>query len=430
MFSIASSAGSIRPVRTLARMWFGAPLWRRILLGLALGAVAGLILGERAAELKWIGDLFVRLIRMLVTPLVFVTVAAGVAAMSDPARLGSVGLRTIVLYFGLMLIGAALGLAIGALIQPGAGIDLAGVVPTPVGKAQPIADTLMNIVPINPVAALAGGDILAVIFFALLIGGALLAAGEEGRPLRTLLDSSSAVSLLIVRFVMELAPLGIFALIAWVMGTSGPAAFVSIFRLAFCVLLGAAFQTLVIHGGILRLLARVPVLPFFRDIADAIVVAFSTSSSAATLPVALRVAQRNLGVGSAVASTVLPLGVTLSMDGTAMYVGLLATFSAQVFGVTLGFADYLAIMGVTALVALGTAPVPSASLFLLAAVLSVIGLGPEQTALIVGFILPFDRPLDMIRTVPNCTSDLSVAVAVARMEGDLDLDTYKARPIE
>jgi Na+/H+-dicarboxylate symporter len=146
--------------------------------------------------------------------------------------------------------------------------------------------------------------------------------------------------------------------------------------------------------------------------------------------VALRVAQRNLGVSPAIASTVLPLGVTLSMDGTALYVGLLAAFSAQVFGVALGPADYLAIVAVTALVALGTAPVPSASLFLLAAVLSVIGLGPEQTALIVGFILPFDRPLDMIRTVPNCTSDLAVAVAVARMEGELDLVIYQERPLE
>ncbi len=430
MSSLAPSAGLARPVRIVTRLWFATPLWRRILLGLGLGVLAGLVLGERAQDLKWIGDLFVRLIRMLVTPLVFVTVAAGVSAMSDPARLGAVGLKTMVLYFGLMLVGAAVGLGLGALIQPGADVDLAGVAPAPLADAQDLAAVLADIVPLNPIAAMAEGDILAVIFFALLIGAALLVTGEDGRPLQKVLESGSAVLLRVVQFVMELAPFGVFALIAWVMGTSGPSAFVSVLRLSCCVVVGAAFQTFIVHGAVLRLLARTPVLPFYRDIVDAVAVAFSTSSSAATLPVALRVAQRNLGVSPAITSTVLPLGVTLSMDGAALYVGLLAAFSAQVFGVALGPADYLAIMAVTAMVALGAAPVPSASLFLLAAVLSVIGLGPEQTALIVGFILPFDRPLDMIRTVPNCTSDLAVAVAVARMEGELDFTAYKERPLE
>lgn len=419
-----------RPLARLARLWFGAPLWRRILLGLILGAAAGLLLGEAAVDLKWIGDVFVRLIRMLVVPLVFVTVVAGVAAMSDPARLGSVGFKTIVLYFTLMLTASAVGLAVGALIRPGEGVDLSGVAPQPVAEAQSFSDTLMNIIPLNPVAALASGDVLAVIFFAVLFGVGLLVVGDEGRPVKAAFDSAAAVMLRIVYFVMELAPFGVFALIAWVMGTSGPAAFVSVFKLGLCVLVGSLIQTVLIHGGLLRFLARVPVLPFFRDITDAVVVAFSTSSSSATLPVAMRVAQRNLGVSPGVASAVLPIGVTLSMDGTALYVGLLATFSAQVFGVDLALTDYLAIMAVTTLVAMGTAPVPSASLFLLAAVLSVIGLGAEQTALIVGFILPFDRPLDMIRTVPNCTSDLSVAVTVARWEDELDMESYLAKPVE
>lgn len=425
------SAGDRRNLfARLGSLWFGTPLWRRILLGLVLGVVAGLALGEAAVELKWIGDAFVRLIRMLVIPLVFVTVVAGVAAMADPVRLGAIGLKTIFLYFSLMMVASALGLALGTLIQPGLGVDLTGVAPQPLAEAQSLSDTFMGIIPLNPIAALADGDILAVIFFAVLLGIGILVVGKEASPLKAGFDAAAAVMLKIVHFVMEMAPFGVFALIAWVMGTSGPAAFASVFKLSICVLLGALIQTFIVHGSLLRLLARVPVLPFYRGIVDAIVVAFSTSSSAATLPVALRVAQKNLGVSPAVASSVLPIGVTLSMDGTALYVGLLATFSAQVFGVDLGFADYLAIMAVTTLVAMGTAPVPSASLFLLAAVLSVIGLGPEQTALIVGFILPFDRPLDMIRTVPNCTSDLSVAVTVASWEGELDMDTYLAKPVE
>ncbi|MNH81684.1 Proton glutamate symport protein [compost metagenome] len=412
------------------RYWFDTPLWVRIIVGLVFGVAAGLLLQEAAVNLKWMGDIFVRLIRMLVVPLIFVSVVAGVASMADPSRLGRIGGRTLALYFGLMLVASAVGLSMGALIQPGAGVDLTGVTPETVEAAQPLGQALMEIIPINPIAALASGDTLSVIFFALLLGLGLLVVGEEGRPIKAVFDSASSLMLRLVHFVMELAPFGVFGLIAWVVGTSGPAAFLNIFKLAICVVLGCLIQTVIIHGGLLRLLARLPALPFFRDIADAVVVALSTSSSSATLPVAMRVAQKNLGVSPTVASTVLPLGVTLSMDGTALYVGLLATFSAQVFGVHLELADYLAIMAVTTLVALGTAPVPSASLFLLAAVLSVIGLGPEQTALIVGFILPFDRPLDMLRTVPNCTSDLSVCVAVARWEGELDMDVYMAKPVE
>ncbi|MDY6922870.1 MAG: dicarboxylate/amino acid:cation symporter [Pseudomonadota bacterium] len=427
----APAAARKGPVSRALALWFGTALWKRILLGLVLGVVAGLVLQERAADLKWLGDAFVRLIRMLVIPLVFVTIVAGVAAMAEPRRLGAIGLKTIGLYFGLMLIASALGLVIGTVLQPGLGVDLSAAIPVVTGTPPPtFGQTLMNIIPLNPIAAMGSGDVLAVIFFALLVGIGILVVGEAARPLRAVFDAGSAVMLQITYFVMEMAPFGVFALIAWVTGTSGPAAFVSVFKLALCVVIGCAIQTLVVHGGLIRLLARLPVRPFFRDVTDAIVVAFTTSSSSATLPVAMRVAQRNLGVSPTVASTTLPIGVTLSMDGTALYVALLAMFSAQVFGIDLSAADYLMVILTTTLVAIGTAPVPSASLFILAAVLSVIGISAEQTALIVGFILPFDRPLDMMRTVPNCTSDLSVAVVVARSENELDEASYLARPVE
>ena len=324
-----------------------------------------------------------------------------------------------------------LGLLIGTVLQPGVGVDLSGAVPVAAGTPPgSFGDTLMNIIPLNPIAAMASGDVLAVIFFALLLGIGTLVVGEAAQPVRRLFDAGSAVMLQITYFVMEMAPFGVFALIAWVTGTSGASAFVSVFKLALCVVIGCAVQTLLVHGGLIRLLGRLPARPFFRDVTDAIVVAFTTSSSSATLPVAMRVAQTNLGVSPTVASTTLPIGVTLSMDGTALYVGLLAMFSAQIFGIDLTLVDYLMVILTTTLVAIGTAPVPSASLFILAAVLSVIGISAEQTALIVGFILPFDRPLDMMRTVPNCTSDLAVAVVVARSEGELDVASYLARPVE
>lgn len=418
------------PGRRLTRLWFGTVLWKRILIALVLGALVGLLWGEGAASIKWIGDLFVRLIRMMVIPLVFVTIAAGVAALMDPRRLGSIGVKTIGLYLFTTAIAAALGLTIGAIVQPGLGADFAGAVPQAIDTSKNVSMNFLEIVPLNPFAALAEGDLLAVIFFAIFLGAGVLAVGEAARPISNGLQVLSDILLKMVGLVMELAPFGVFALIAAVMGTHGLDTFVSVFTLAMCVLGGCLIQSLVVHGLVVRLLAWLPVWPFFRDIGDAVMVAFSTSSSSATLPVAMRVAEKNLGVSPIIASTALPIGTTVSMDGTALYIGLLATFTAQAFGYDLSLAQYAVIAVTTVMVAVGTAPVPSASLFMLAGVLTTFGVTAEQTALIVGFILPFDRILDMIRTVPNNTSDLAVATTVARWENELDREAYLAKPVE
>lgn len=419
------------PARSLIRrMWFDVVLWKRIALALVLGVAAGLVFGEATEAIKWIGDLFIRLIRMVVTPLVFVSIVSGVASVGDTRRLGSIGGRTLGLYLFTTAIAVTVGLALGAVFRPGAGVDFAGVAPRALGEAPPIADQLMGIVPLNPFQALAEGDILAVIFFSILLGASILALGERAAPVKRLFDVGADMMLVIVRGVMETAPLGVFALIAWVMGTSGIEVFFHVFLLAVALVVGCAIQTLVVHGGLLRFAARVPAWPFFRDIPDAVIVAFTTSSSAATLPVAMRVAEKNLGVSHTVASTALPIGTTMSMDGTALYIGLLTMFAVQAFGLDLTVTQ-LALAGLTTvLVAIGTAPIPSASLFMLAAVLSSIGVSAEQTALVVGFILPFDRLLDMTRTIPNNTADLAVAVTVAKWEGELDEPAYRARPVE
>lgn len=415
------------PLRRATRLWFGIALWKRILGALVVGAVVGMTWGEEATAIGWIGELFVRLIRMLVIPLVFLTIASGVAALADPKRLGSIGVKTLGMYVFTTALAVTTGLIVATLIAPGEGASFAGAVPKAVAQPQDPARMFIEIIPDNPIGAMANGATLSVIFFAILVGAGVIAAGKEGEPVQRLLASGSEVMLRIVGFVMETAPLGVFALIAVVMGTSGPSSFLAVLKLAVCVLTGSLIVTLVIHGGIVvRLLAWLPPMPFFRGIADAIMVGFSTSSSSATLPVAIRVAERNLGVSPPVASTVLPLGATIGMDGAAMYVAMLTLFAAQAFGVQLTFADYLVIAGTTTIVAMGVAPVPSGSLFVLAAVLHAIGITPEQTAIVVGFILPFDRILDMIRTVPNVTSDLSIATAVARWEGEMDVGVYRA----
>jgi Na+/H+-dicarboxylate symporter len=414
----------------IQRMWFDVVLWKRIFLALVLGAVVGAIFGESVESLKWIGDLFIRLIRMVVTPLVFVSIVSGVASVGDTRRLGSIGGRTLGLYLFTTTCAVSLGLLLGAVFRPGVGVDFAGVAPQALAEAPSVADQLMGIVPLNPFAALAEGDILAVIFFSILVGSAILAMGERADPVRKLFNAGAELMLVLVRVVMETAPFGVFALIAWVMGTSGIDVFFHVFLLAMALVIGCAVQTFVVHGGLIRVASRLPAWPFFRDIPDAVIVAFTTSSSAATLPVAMRVAEKNLGVSHTVASTALPIGTTMSMDGTALYIGLLTMFAVQAFGLELTIAEYALAALTTILVAVGTAPIPSASLFMLAAVLSTIGVTAEQTALVVGFILPFDRLLDMTRTVPNNTGDLAVAVTVAKWEGELDEAAFRAKPVE
>ncbi len=415
----------------LRRYWFGVVLWKRILIALVLGTIVGLALGEAAVQLKWMGDVFIRLIRMVVAPLVFFSIVSGIASMGDPKRLGAIGSKTLGLYLTLTVIAVSVGMIMGVIFQPGVGMDFAGAAPAQVAKAPPsLGEHLISIIPTNPIAALAEGNVQSVIFFGILVGLSILTIAPRAEPVGRLFQMGSDIMLQIVRFVMEVAPFGVFALVAWVMGTAGPSAFIHVLKLAAALVLGCAFQTLIIHGGLVRLVARLPVLPFFRDITDVVAIAFSTSSSAATLPVAMRVAEKNLGVSHAVTSTAMPLGVTLSMDGTALYVALLAVLSAQAFGIDLHFSQYVMLALATTVVALGTAPVPSASLFMLAAVLQVIGLGAEQTALVVGFILPFDRLLDMTRTITSATSDLSTAVTVAKWEGELDQEVYLRKPVE
>lgn len=404
--------------------WFAIPLWRRVLGGLALGLVFALVWPEGTRYIAFLGDMFVRAIRMLVAPIVLVTIAAGITSLADPKRLGSLGGRTIALFAGTTFVAVAIGMAVAALVRPGVGAPLGTAAPHALGPAVKPYDQLVGIVPLNIVEALAKGDMLALIVVAILLGVGTVLAGEAGAPFARGLQALSAVLLRVVALVMELTPFGVFALIANAVAANGAAVFVHVGWLALAVVIGSLVQIVVVHSLLLRLFAGVPVWPFYRGIVDALVVAFSTASSSATLPVAMRVAGENLGVARPVYSTVLPLGASIGKDGTAMYVGLLSMFALQAFGVPLTPMVYATVLLTGALAAFGTAPVPSASLFMLAAVLSAVGVAPEQTALVVGFVLPFDRLLDMTRTVPSASANLGVATAVARWEGELDLGVY------
>lgn len=404
----------------MVRAWFAVALWRRVVLGLLLGTLVGIVWPSVPPTFTFVGEIFLRLIRMLVVPIAFVTIAAGVATLGDPKRLGSVGGRTVGLFMATTLIAISLGMAIGLLLEPGVGARIDPATAQSLGEAPPVSAQLIGIIPLNIFKALAEGDMLAVIFFAGMVGIGTMLAGESGQPVVVLLQSFTTVLFHIVRIVMEVTPFGVFSLISVSVAANGLAVFGTIGWLAACVVIGAVVQMAVVHGLILTLLARVPLRRFFMSSIDALIVAFSTASSSATLPIGLRVATERLGIGRAVASTVMPVGASIGKDGSAMYIGLLSMFGLQAFGIHPDAAMLGMILLTGLLGAFATAPIPSASLFMLAAVLAGAGVSADRTALVVGLILPFDRVLDMIRTVPSASANLVVATTVARWEGDLD----------
>ena len=405
-------------------------LWARVIAALVIGAILGFIFGDIAASSKWIGDLFIRFIKMLVVPLIFTSLVSGVVSMGDPKRLGSIGIKTIVLYLMTTLFAITIGLLLGTIFSPGAGIDITGVDPyNAVQSSQNISERLFGIVPLNPFESLASGDVLPIIFFSILLGIGIILGGEKTKKIGEVFSSAAEAILQIAHLVMQLAPFGVLALVAWVSGTMGLAALQNLFILSIILYVGCIIHMFLVYGGLIRFAAGLPLGQFFKGILDAQAVAYSTSSSSATLPVTLQCVENNLGVKKTVASSVLPLGATINMDGTALYLGVVALFAAQIFGVQLDLSDYFLIAMTATLTSIGTAGIPSASLFLLATVLSVIGISDAQTALIVGFVLPFDRILDMARTVVNITGDATVSVLVAKSEDEIDQDVFRSESV-
>ena len=414
----------------MLKKWFEITLWKRIMGALVLGVIVGSVWGEGATSISWIGSIFMRLIRMIVVPLVFITLVAGVVAMGDPKKLGSLGIKTMAAYMGTTVFAITIGLSLAAFIQPGVGISFEGIAAKDVSASVSLEDRLLGIIPLNPVQALAEANMLAIIFFALLFGAGILLVGKTAKPIADLFDAGTSVMLKITHLVMEIAPFGVFSLIAGVVGTGGVAKLLDVMPLVVTFVSACVIHMVVMHTTIIKFILKLPVGRFFQGITGAQLVAFSTSSSSGTLPVTMTVAEENLGIKKPVAASVLPLGATINMDGSAIYVGVLAVFAAQALGIDIGFTDYLLIALATTIASIGTAAVPSASLFLLAGVTSVFGIDAAQTAIIVGFVFPFDRPLDMLRTVVNVTGDLSVSTLVAKWEGELDEDVFRAKSVD
>ncbi|MEP2235845.1 MAG: dicarboxylate/amino acid:cation symporter [Alteripontixanthobacter sp.] len=407
------------------KAWFAIPLWQRVIAALVLGVIVGLIWGPGAESIKIVGDIFIAFIKMLVVPLIFFSLVAGVASIGDLRKLGSVGWRALLLFVVTGQIAVWLGLAIGTFAQPGSGLDASGMAldAAALERAQArqqdavtLQDMILEMVPSSPVQVMADVNVLPLIVFSLLIGIGILMAKDEGKPVLAIFESGSVVMQKVTMVVMELTPFGVFALMAWVAGTLGLDALTALGQLVFLNYLGCLLIIGVVYAGMIKFIARLPVIAFFRGIVDPIAVSYSTASSNATLPVTLRAAERNLGISNSVASFVISLGATINMNGTAMYLGLATLFGAQVFGVDLSWADYFLISVLGTLGAIGAAGIPGAGLIMMVLVFGAVGVPLETIALVAGI----DRIMDMMRTTTNVSGDAAVATTVASLTNEID----------
>lgn len=411
------------------KAWKELTLWKKILIMLVLGAIVGIIVGPATETyLKPIGLLFINLIKMLIVPLIFTSLVVGVTSMEDVQKMGRVGGKTFALYLATTAIAITIGLIVGTVLQPGAGIDFAQEGLVAKSKEAPgLVQTLLDIVPRNPIAAMADGKVLQIIAFAILIGIALNLAGEKGKPAIAVVESVCEGMYKLTHMVMAFAPYGVFGLMAWVAGKFGLDVLLPLAKVILGVYLACIIHVLLtLAGGGIMLLGRLNPVHYFSGIVDAQAVAFTTTSSSGTLPVTLACAQNNLGVSKGISSFVLPLGATINMDGTALYQGVAALFVAQAFGIDLSAADYGTIILTSTLASIGSAGVPGAGLIMLTLVLTTVGLPLEGIAIIAGI----DRILDMARTTVNVTGDLMVSILIAKSEGEFDEEMYNAKTVE
>ena len=403
--------------------WQRIPLWQKILAGLVLGILAGALMGENASIFKPLGDIFINAIKMLIVPLVFSTLVVGITAMRDPQKMGRIGARTIALYLLTTAFAIAIGLLASWVFQPGVGLEMSFESGVEAKEAPSLVEILVGLVPRNPIDALASGNILQIIVFAIGLGISLTLIGEKGEPTVRVFESFAEAMVKLTNIVMAFAPFGVFGLIAHVAGNYGLDVLLPLAKVIGVAYLASVLHVLLVYSGLLALLGRLNPLRYLQGILDALVVAFSSASSSGTLPVSLRCAKNNLGVSEGVAGFVLPVGATINMDGTAIYQGVVAVFIAQLLGVDLSMADYGMIIVTGTLASIGTAGVPGAGLVMLSIVMAQIGLPLEAIAVIAGI----DRILDMARTSVNVAGDLMVTTLVGKSEGELDESVYNAR---
>jgi len=406
---------------------------KAILIALFLGLVVGLTLNLAAPSIfeslnqyvfNPIGQLFIRLIKMLVVPVVFISIVLGAAGLGDPKQLGRIGLKSISFFLVTTAVAISIAVTFALIIKPGAGgnFKTEGLKYEGAKTETSFVDTLLNIVPDNPAKAMADGNMLQIIAFAVLIGLGIAILGKRVQGIHSLLEQGNELMMYLVNLVMKLAPIGTFGLLASSVGKMGLAGVAAMFKYMIVVMLVLIIHGVFVYGGLLKVLAKESIVRFFKHFGPVMAIGFSTSSSNASLPFAMKTAQDKLGVPKAISSFVQPLGATINMDGTAIMQGVATVFIAQVYGVELTLPQLAMVVLTAVLASIGTAGVPGVGLVMLTMVLNQVNLPVEGIALIIGI----DRILDMSRTAVNISGDAICAMIVAKSEEKYNTDQSAA----
>ncbi len=367
-----------------------------------------------------LGEIFIRALKMVVVPLVFVSLVCGTAAMDDIRKLGTVGLKTLGLYLGTTCIAITIGIAMALLVKPGAGVALGGVASFAPSEGKGIAQVLIDIVPSNVMAAFNSANMLQIIFAAILLGLSIVIAGDSGKPILGFFTSLNEVVMKMVILIMMYAPIGVFAKITTVFATEGFDTILALIKYFALVAVVLVIHGMLVYPTLLKVMSGLNPFSFLKKFRTVQMFAFSTASSNATIPVTLRNLETRMGVDNKIAAFTVPFGATINMDGTAIMQGVATVFIAQYAGIDLELSQILTIIFTATLASVGTAGVPSAGLVMLVIVLNQVGLPVEHIGMIVGI----DRLLDMLRTAVNVTGDAVVTCIVAKSEKQLDQTVY------
>lgn len=400
----------------------------KIFIALILGIIGGLIIYPFRDNyivrnyvidffFNFLGSGFIRAIRMVVVPLVFCSLTIGAAGIEDIRKLGRVGIKTLTFYLGTTAVAVTLALGVGTLIGPGKGVHLTQFASTnniTVGQSKPFVDILLNMIPVNPIEALAKGNMLQIIVFAILCGVSMAILGDKVPTIRKGMEEANTIVLKLVEIIMMLAPFGVFGLIGKTFATLGYAAMFPLLKYFIGVVIVLILHCLITYQGLLVGIAKYNPITFIKKYFSTMMIAFSTSSSSATLPSSLKTMQEGFGVSKSISSFTIPLGSTINMDGTAIMQGVATIFIAQIYGINLSMGDFVTVILTATLASIGTAGVPGVGVIMLGMVLTEVGLPLEGMALVMGI----DRFVDMFRTTVNITGDAVCTLIIAKTEGE------------
>ena len=409
-------------------------LTRNILLGMTLGIIVGIVFNQIGPTkpgvaffvtdfFPLIGRIFVKSLQLLVVPLVLLSLICGTAALDDVRRLGRIGAKTVAFYLATTAIAIAVAIILGVIFQPGAGFNLTYESDFSVSEQPPLTQVILDVFPSNPFQAMAEGNMLQVIVFAILFGIATCLAGAPGKRVLAIAEDLNAIVLKLVTILLLAAPIGVFALIARTFAQEGFTAILALGKYFFLVLGALLLHMFVTYGVIFKVFTKLSPMQLNRKMRKVQLFAFSTASSNATIPLSLETCEKGLGVKPSIASFTIPLGATINMDGTAIMQGVATVFISQALGIDIGLQGYLMVIVTATLASIGTAGVPGVGLIMLAMVFQQVGLPVAA----IGVIYGVDRLLDMVRTSVNITGDAVVSVIVAKSEGEFDQAVFDAK---